>query len=335
MLLILVTGATGYIAQHIVVQLLEQKYIVVGTVRSKDKGEALLLQLQNPNFKFEIVKDVAAPNAFDEVLKKYKFNVVLHTASPFTFQVDKKDIEQKLLLPAVNGTNTLLHGVLKHSPLVEHVVVTSSYSAMVDGLNDSDPEVVNDERSWNSISWALALKHPVLGYLGLKTFAEKAVWEFVSMQKPHFTVNTVNPVYVFGPQAFPSGVSKEMNTSVEIINKILKLKEGDKLHKDLGAFVDVRNVAAAHLKAFQVKEANGRRLLLTNGRFTSQLVLNIVNEKFPELGLPKGGPLKNVPFCILNDKATRNVLGLDYVLLEKTVFDTVEQIITVEEMVAR
>lgn len=54
---ILVTGATGFIAQWIVFYLLQEKYQVIGTVRSYEKAERLHRQFGGPsNLSFEIIR---------------------------------------------------------------------------------------------------------------------------------------------------------------------------------------------------------------------------------------------------------------------------------------
>ena len=82
---ILLTGANGFVAVHIITVLLEKGYTVVGTVRSQSKIPYLEAKFNgNPNLKFAIVQDITTPDAFGPVLKEYKFDHVLHTSSPFT-----------------------------------------------------------------------------------------------------------------------------------------------------------------------------------------------------------------------------------------------------------
>ena len=105
-----VSGATGFIAQHIVKDLIEKGYKVIGSVRSAEKGDQLAKNLNSDNFSYEIVKDIAEPNAFDESLKKHpEVEYFMHTASPFHFNTS--DIEKDLLLPAVEGTKNAFKSI--------------------------------------------------------------------------------------------------------------------------------------------------------------------------------------------------------------------------------
>jgi len=68
---ILVTGASGFVATHILNVFLEHGYNVRGTVRSEATAEKV--RKVHPKYlkqlSFAIVKDIAAPGAFDEAVK--------------------------------------------------------------------------------------------------------------------------------------------------------------------------------------------------------------------------------------------------------------------------
>ncbi|KAF3808968.1 Ketoreductase azaE [Colletotrichum gloeosporioides] len=103
---VLLTGGSGFIATHILRLLLERGHSVVTTVRNQAKADAI--RASNPGFgpeklHFAIVPDVVQPDAFNEAVKSdAPFEAVIHTASPFTFNVT--DIQADLLDPAINGT---------------------------------------------------------------------------------------------------------------------------------------------------------------------------------------------------------------------------------------
>lgn len=112
-------------------------------------------------------------------------------------------------------------------------------------------------------------------------------------EKPNFTLSTVNPVYVFGPQAFEIKDRSQLNTSAEIVNSVLKLNKDSQVSPNLtGYFIDVRDVAKAHISSFENKEIIGKRLLLACSAFSTQSVLDIIRNDFPTLkeNLPVGDP---------------------------------------------
>jgi nucleoside-diphosphate-sugar epimerase len=86
---VLVTGGNGFIGVHILNILLERGHSVVTTVRSESKTSFLRHKFitYGVKLKFAIVPDLTKPGAFDDVLTSYKFDAVLHTSSPFTFEV--------------------------------------------------------------------------------------------------------------------------------------------------------------------------------------------------------------------------------------------------------
>ena len=317
-----VSGATGFIAQHIVKQLLEKGYNVVGSVRSESKGEKLKKNF-GANFSYEIVEDLETVGAFDRALKKHpEVTVFLHTASPITFQAE--DNEKDIILPAINGTVNVLKAIKSSAPQVIKVIITSSCVTQFDGV---DLSAATSEDTWNSISYERAKQDGLGAYIGSKTFAEKAAIEFVENEKPKYTVSTIHPVVVFGPQVFDLEAEGDLNLSNNFVSGLLKLKasEGAELPSSDGPFVDVRDVAAAHLIAIE-KPSNGLRVLTYSEGFTNQKLLNILNKNFPELGLIKGSPTENL---VGGDKVentkSREYLGLNYIGLEKSVIDTIKQ----------
>lgn len=98
---------------------------------------------------YSIVKDVAQDNAFDETVKSDPpFDAVLHTASPFTYNIE--DPEKEMLNPAVMGTTGILKALAKSAPSVRSVVITSSFAAMMDPDN---PPKSYSEKNWSPVTW--------------------------------------------------------------------------------------------------------------------------------------------------------------------------------------
>ena len=319
-----VSGATGFIAQHIIKQLLEKEYNVVGSVRSESKGEKLKKNF-GPNFSYEIVEDLETVGAFDKALKKHpEATVFLHTASPVTFQAE--DNEKDIILPAINGTVNVLKAIKSSAPQITKVVITSS---AVTQFSVDDMDARFSEESWNDISYERAKKDGFAAYFGSKTFAEKAGIEFVEKEKPHFTVSTVHPVYVFGPQAFDLEAKGELNLTNGIVSSLLALKadQNGEVPTTSGPFVDVRDVAAAHIIEIE-KPSNGLRVITYSEGFSSQKILNIINKNFPELNLIKGTPTENLSGGEnVDDAKSKAYLGLKNITLEKSVVDLIKQFV--------
>lgn len=153
-------------------------------------------------------------------------------------------------------------------------------------------------------------------------------------EKPNFVLSTVNPVYVFGPQAFDDQVKgSTLNTSSEIINSVLKLTpESKEWPHHNGDAVDVRDVAAAHLVGFEKDEAKNQRLLLTSGPFTDQTLLDILHRDFPDKtkNLPIGTPGSDVEDFkkknTLDNSKTRKILGFKLRTVDESVHDSAAQI---------
>lgn len=305
---------------------------MVGSVRSNDKGSHLAKLFNTSKFAYEVVPDIAAPSAFDDALEKHpEVTIFLHTASPFTYQIE--DIEKDLLTPAISGTKNALSAIQKHGSNVKHVVITSSYAAIGTTATERDTSLTRTEETWNEITWDQALEKPFLGYRGSKTFAERAAWEFVKEHKPQYTLSTVNPTFVFGPQLFDSEVKESMNTSLEYINKMIRGGPSQEIGSESYGYVDVRDVAEAHIIAFENPKAHLKRLLLSCDRVVPQDIFDILNEEFPELkgkipvGEPGSGRDLVKQYAKIDGSQTIKIIGHDLTPLRKIVVDSVKQIL--------
>lgn len=89
---VLLTGGSGFIAAHTLDVLLKHGHSVVTTVRSQGKADKIKAAYpsyaEKGQLSFAIVPDIAQPDAFDQaVISDPPFEAVLHTASPFHFNV--------------------------------------------------------------------------------------------------------------------------------------------------------------------------------------------------------------------------------------------------------
>lgn len=172
---VLVTGASGFIATHIVDVFLKAGYAVRGTVRSQAKADKVRKAFPEYNEKLScaIVPDIAAPNAFDNVV--YDVIGVIHTASPFDLHVENN--ERDLLRPAIDGTRNILQSIQKSFPLVNRVVLTSSFTAVRDPTKGTRRGYTYSEADWNPATYEEAAKKETSGsfaYAAAKALAERA-----------------------------------------------------------------------------------------------------------------------------------------------------------------
>ena len=327
----------GWIIAHILEQLLAKGHSVVTTVRSEEKAAPIRAAYPEKTtsgaLEVTVVPDIAQPNAFDEVVTRPGIEVVLHTASPFHFK--STDPQRELIDPAVVGTTGILRAVARSAPAVRRVVVTSSFAALVDEAKFTDPSTVFSEASWNPVTLADIGRSPATAYRASKTLAERAAWDFVAANNVGFDLVTVNPPMVFGPVAHHLASVESINTSNERLVDLVRGRWKEEVPPTGQAliWIDVRDVATAHVKAgLDIPAAGGKRLFTTAGLFSNARMAEIVRDNFPELRdrLPgpevKGGELPEERFGFDN-KQTIELLGIDWIPLEKSVVDTVKSLL--------
>jgi len=332
---VLLTGGSGFIAAHVLETLLKHGHSVVTTVRSQEKADKIKEAYPDAGkdkLDFAIVEDIAQEGAFEEaVVSDPPFEVVLHTASPFHFKVT--DVQKELLDPAVIGTTGILKSIKKNAPSVKRVVVTSSFAAILNPYESNGlwPSHTYSEADWNPITQEDALKSPSNGYRASKTFAEKAAWDFVKTEKPNFDLVTMNPPMVFGPIVHYLNSLNSLNTSNERIRDIIQGKWKEEIPATpIPIWIDVRDLALAHVKAFETPSAGGKRFFATTGFFSNKEIVEIISKNFPEYKdqLPaesvKGG--EKPEFAKVDNGRLKELLGSSFTSLEQSMVDLVKSL---------
>jgi dihydroflavonol-4-reductase len=240
---VLVTGATGFIGSHIIRDLLADGYHVRGTVRSLSKVDSYAhLQALPGAEQLDLVEATLADAASFEAAVA-GVHVVIHTASPYI--LDATDPQRELVDPAVDGTINVLNACAQQ-PSVRRVVLTSSFAAVTD---EPESDHVLTEADWNAKS--SLTRNP---YYFSKTLAERAAWDFMAADSRSFDLVVINPFMTMGPE-LGSGI----NTSNQILVDLTTGTYPGVLALSFG-LVDVRDVAAAHIRAMQTTSASGRYL---------------------------------------------------------------------------
>ncbi|KAJ6716160.1 ALCOHOL DEHYDROGENASE-RELATED [Salix koriyanagi] len=306
-----VTGGSGYIASWLVKLLLQRGYTVKTTVRDPNdpKKTEHLLALDGAKERLHLFKaDLLEEGSFDPAVDGCEG--VFHTASPISLSpTDNPQVD--LIDPALKGTLNVLRSCAKvHS--IRRVVLTSSIAACVYSGKPLNHDVVIDE-TWHSnpaICKELKAWYPLA-----KTLAEEAAWSFAKENATDLVV--MNPSFVIGPLLQPT-----LNLTVEMI---LNLVNGAETYPNgYYSCMDVRDLANAHIQAFEIPSASGRYGLTANLTTFSE-ILKIIHENYPTLRLPeKSEESMYKPYQVSIEKA--KTLGISFTPLDLTLVDTIESL---------
>ncbi|KAG9192855.1 NADPH-dependent methylglyoxal reductase [Alternaria panax] len=321
---VLITGVSGFVGIQTLFAFTSAGYIVRGVVRSEKSAAqvrtaANKLGVSSAQYELVIVPDITTPGAFDSHLDG--IDGIIHVASPFYYDVKNFD---DVYLPAVHGTLGILKSAAKRTDgRIKRVVVTSSFAAVQDFLQGSRPGYVYTEADWNPVTKEQALEIQPLQYAASKKLAELSAWDFVKEQKPSFSLSTVNPPMIYGPVAQTNSTA-DLNTSAADIWSLLTGQVKEVPQTYLPAFCDVRDVAQAHVKAFE--HATGGRFLTVGGTYLFQDVCAILREVAPEWAAhvpdPESRPREE--HFTVDNSWTKKELGMSFRGLRETITDTVE-----------
>ncbi|KFH40563.1 putative NADPH-dependent methylglyoxal reductase-like protein [Hapsidospora chrysogenum ATCC 11550] len=330
---VLVAGGSGFIGAHILEQLLAKGHSVVTTVRSKEKAQKILdaHKAEADRLEVAIVPEIAREDAFDEVVKTPGIEVVIHPASPC--HLNFTDPQKELIDPAVLGTTNILRAIKRDAPQVRRVIITSSVAAI---FNTKDPVSTLTEQSWNPNDLSNIHDSRAVAYCVSKTLAERAAWDYVDQEKPNFDLVTVNPPLVLGPVVGHFSNVDSINASNECLANLVRGKWRDEIPPTgpVNIWIDVRDVAAAHVRAMERQEAGGKRLFTVGGRFSYTKIAEIVREhgpdrfkdKMPRAEARSGDANYTGPVLKFDNGETNRILGIEWTPLEKSVLDFVESI---------
>ena len=252
---VLVTGGSGFIGSHCILQLLSGGHQVRTTVRNlKRESDVRTLLKQGGSVPAERLSFFAADLESDAGWREAVTgcDYVLHVASPFPATVPKH--EDELIVPAREGALRVLRAARDAG--VKRVVLTSSFAAV--GYGHAPQSAPFNETNWTNPAGS-----DVSAYVKSKTLAERAAWDFIAREGGALELSVVNPVGVFGPVLGP-----DYSTSILIVQRMMDGAMPGCPRLVFGV-VDVRDVADLHLRAMTSPAAKGERFLAVAGDFMS------------------------------------------------------------------
>ena len=327
---VLVTGGTGFIGLHCLQQLLDKGYKVRTTIRSESRKQEVMDAMKkhssnSENLEF-FIADLLNDDGWKEAVEGSKY--VLHVASPFF--LGEPENEDVFIKPAVEGTLRVLNACADAD--VQKVVLTSSFAAV--GYGHPREKEVYSEEDWSSEDGEIS------PYAKSKTLAERAAWEFVENleESKKFELTVINPVAVTGPM-----LTSDIGSSNDFLLKLISgsMPACPKIHM---GYIDVRDVAKAHIFSMTEEKTNGERIIVSENEMFFAEVGKTLNEagfkKSPTKEMPNFlvkimslfvGELKTL-LSALNRKGdidktkAKSFFNWDFISTEKSVTETAQQL---------
>ena len=295
---VLVTGGSGFIGCHCIIQLVAAGHRVRTTVRNLKREADVRAMLKEggaePGDQLSFAAaDLEQDAGWKEAVAGCEY--VLHVASPFPPAVPKD--ENELIVPAREGALRVLRAARDAG--VKRLVLTSSFAAV--GYGHPFRTAPFDETTWTNPDGG-----DVRPYVKSKTLAERAAWDFMAREGGALELAAVNPVGVFGPVLGP-----DYSTSILMVQRLMDgaLPGCPRIYFGV---VDVRDVADLHLRAMTHPAAKGERFIAVSGDFMSMRDIALALKK--RMGAAaRRVPTRQLPdfvvrLAALRDKAAQQIL---------------------------
>jgi nucleoside-diphosphate-sugar epimerase len=295
---ICVTGATGYVAGHIVKRLLAAGHTVHGTCRSPDDARSTAHLRALPGapqrlhlFRADLLKDSNGA-AFDDALRGC--GALIHTASPYSVDVRSRREADRMIATAEQGTEVVLRAA-QRCPTIERVVVTASSVTVFGDAHERGKAHVFTDADWNMI--ADRDKYP---YYYSKVAAERRAWAIEAevlggggggggssgrsngAASAQWNLVTVHPPAVWGPPISARRDGESVEQAIDLLSGKLW-----PWAPQLGVgVVDARDAALAHCAAALAPRAHGRYLINAQSCELMSYAARLLRRAYPSMPVP-------------------------------------------------
>lgn len=284
-------GGTGFVAGHLIQQLLQRGYRVRATLRDDVYAQselfAYLSRLQMASELLEVVPlDLSTPSG-DSTWEAAFVDVeyVMHVASPVILH--DTDPESNIINPIVIGTQTVVQ-YCQNSSTVKKLILTSCMSAMTDVFETGKKY---DESCWNETATPT---HSIYSYS--KTSAEREAHRVAMETNATFQLVSILPGTILGAH-----LGKKMSQSHHFFQNV-SMRNGKNrgvINMSL-AISDVRDVARFHIASLE-RESNEpvERFLCANVALPMERILQIIHENFDDINVPTRKVSEKLHYSVL------------------------------------
>ncbi|OGE48937.1 hypothetical protein PENARI_c024G01998 [Penicillium arizonense] len=317
---VLVTGGNGFIAAHCIATLLRSNYRVRATVRSFEKGEATRKSLSSAGvgnlslLEIAVVPDPTDLNAFTAIL--HGCQAILHLASAFNYDAVPGEFEEKLMIPAVRGTQVVCEAARLDSN-IRRVVIMSSFASVYDASLGLQPGRVYTENDWCPLTYEDGVTASMVptAYRASKVVAERAAWDYIRDNPVQYQLITLCPGMVFGRMIHPISSLSQLNASNQIIWQVLSAG------KD------------AEVPPTKAPGSGNERFLVTQASYDTQEVADIIRSGLPDRQrVPVGEPGKRIADAhySCDSSKVQELLGVRFRKLEESIIPLANQLYDME-----
>ncbi|KAJ5761860.1 uncharacterized protein N7511_005242 [Penicillium nucicola] len=345
--LVFITGATGFIGSQVALATLEAGYRVRLCVRKPDQKQLLEERYSRFASKVEValLPDITNTSAFIGLLNGVDY--VFHLASPMPGK--GSDFQADYVRPAVEATQAILHAALRY-PQIQKVIIMSSVLALLPPTAAGSPSVsVKGERSIFSgkerdhrltqhfpdntgevipIELDMSFPEGFMGegvkYSASKVLAHQATRDFLKQFKPQYTLLTFHPTFVLGDSLIQESAKDIDGMNAFFWSSLFSEKPGLK-----NAWVHVRDVAEAHVKALRVSIETGTEFILSAPPVSWDQAVELIKRDYPQVGCKIQSPVEG-GWNVDTSSADR-LLMINWRSMETIIKDVLDQQLGFEE----
>jgi len=273
-----VTGAAGFIASHVITDLLEDGHVVHATVRDlgdDTKRAHLDVLREGYSGKLELFEaDLLEPGSLDAALESC--DALIHTATAVILAAP--DPQKQIIDVAVKGTQNVLDSVAR-APSVNRIVMTSSIAAVM-SYDQQGKTYTEDDWCTSDDIW--------LDPYGMgKTQSERLLWQFVDKHADRVEAVAINPSVVIGPPLAKHHIRSSLSFIRDLVGWTYPACAPMRLH-----LVDVGDVSKGHVRALTSNKAVGQRIIFSDRQMSILEISKVLSRQYKT-------PMRELPRLIL------------------------------------